>query len=211
MPSCAWPDLWRKVCPLLLPPWCLNWAAWLKGTIFVSSPIGMCLSHHQSLTSEHDQVDCRWPCPCLKSHASKLAPESKHKTRTAWQIKCRNLVPHAPAQSVCQQVDTTQLRKETAGSNVCYLIMHPRHRQSGYSQPSIRIKPREQPNLSCLYWDHSIKWCLSHAIQIQRRNACLKHSRLFKVNKVMLCKLFFVVGRSLKGYEKGTLRDTLAQ
>jgi len=117
--------------------------------------------------------------------------------------QCRNLVPYASVMSVCQQCcDTPHTHRETAGSVVCYLILHPRHRQSGYGQnlSSARASEAAPIKLSISKETILLNGCLSHAIQIQRQDACLKHSRLFKVNKGMWwVRPSSLVKRSLKG------------
>lgn len=181
---CAWTDLWRMVHPLLLPSWCLNWAAGLKDTVFISSPIGMCLSRYQSLTSKHNQVDCRWR-PRFKPCASKQLPRKLTQDRDFWQISDCNWFFMLLRRVCANNCDTPQSRRETAGSCGLTDPAPPATDKSGcgasiHSCSGLASSPML---LSLLIKDHSVELCLSHAIQIQRRNACLKHSRLFKVNK----------------------------
>lgn len=104
-----------------------------KGHQCGSSPIGMCLSRHQGLTPKRNQVDCLWPCPCLKSRASKLAPESKHEARTARQISVATRFL-TPLRRVCANRVILLKLAERQQAQFGYLIMHPQPQTVGIQQ-----------------------------------------------------------------------------
>lgn len=144
----------------------------------------MCLSRHQGLTPRRDRADCLWPCPCLKSRASKLAPESKHEARTAQQISVAAQFL-TPLRRVCANRVILLKLAERQQAQCGYLIMHPQPQTVGIRQTFHSIQA-----------SRAAKRCLEAAPFCQMMFVpCYSDSEA----KRLLETLSFVQGKHLKG------------